>query len=296
MLHPFPKKLSALYLHWDLISSSSRIVYYRVYSSLKAECNYSVHVRTVQLKFEIPAEHLLIPSDCRTRGIYTRADVCHFSFFPHTIITWNSIPPQVRQASRISTKLCMILYIRTVLAFACLCSRDSHFRCTVSALGSRSWELLETNRAALSCTESVIAVGNNVFILTDRNLLPIFDFQRHFLRCVIFVFPVKFLLNDEASFCWDLTLGATFCFLQIWTWKYVHIKSCLHLVLLAQICPWHRCMTKYAPEWTFSLTLNFQNRIIRACVVTRFDERLKTESSFKSQARFYMDIFSSSNL
>ena len=44
---------------------------------------------------EIPAEHLLIPSDCRTRGIYTRADVCRFSFFPHTIITWNSIPPQV---------------------------------------------------------------------------------------------------------------------------------------------------------------------------------------------------------
>ena len=59
-----------------------------------------------------------------------------------------------RCSAGISTKLCMILYIRTVLAFACLCSRDSHFRCTVSALGSRSWELLETNRAALSCTES----------------------------------------------------------------------------------------------------------------------------------------------
>ena len=53
---------------------------------------------------EIPAEHLLIPSDCRTRGIYTRADVCRFSFFPRprTIITWNSIPPQVRQASTIN--------------------------------------------------------------------------------------------------------------------------------------------------------------------------------------------------
>ena len=50
--------------------------------------------------FEIRAEHLFIPSDCRTRGIvafrtiYTRADVYRFFFFPHTIITWNSIPPR----------------------------------------------------------------------------------------------------------------------------------------------------------------------------------------------------------
>jgi hypothetical protein len=56
---------------------------------------------------EIRAEHLLIPSDSRTRGIaafrtiYTRADVYRFSFFPRTIITWNSIPPEVRQASTI---------------------------------------------------------------------------------------------------------------------------------------------------------------------------------------------------
>ena len=48
---------------------------------------------------EIHAEHLLIPADSRTRGIaafrtiYTRADVYHFSFFPRTIITCNSIPP-----------------------------------------------------------------------------------------------------------------------------------------------------------------------------------------------------------
>jgi len=57
---------------------------------------------------EIRAEHLLIPSDCRTRGIvafmtiYTRADIYRFSFSPHTIITWNSIPLDVRQASTIS--------------------------------------------------------------------------------------------------------------------------------------------------------------------------------------------------
>jgi hypothetical protein len=56
---------------------------------------------------EIHAEHLLIPADSRTRGIaafktiYTRADVYHFSFFPRTIITWNSIPPDVRQANTI---------------------------------------------------------------------------------------------------------------------------------------------------------------------------------------------------
>ena len=56
---------------------------------------------------EIRAEHLLIPSDCRTRGIvefmtiYTRADIYSFSFFLHTIITWNSIPLDVRQASTI---------------------------------------------------------------------------------------------------------------------------------------------------------------------------------------------------
>ena len=56
---------------------------------------------------EIHAEYLLIPADSRTRGIaafrniYTRADVYRFSFFPRTIITWNSIPPDVRQASTI---------------------------------------------------------------------------------------------------------------------------------------------------------------------------------------------------
>jgi hypothetical protein len=45
-----------------------------------------------------------------------------------------------RCSARISTKLCMILYITTDLAFARLCSRDSHFRLEiidVTAPGSR---------------------------------------------------------------------------------------------------------------------------------------------------------------
>jgi hypothetical protein len=56
---------------------------------------------------EIHAEYLLIPADSRTRGIaafrtiYTRVDIYRFSFFSRTIITWNSIPPDVRQASTI---------------------------------------------------------------------------------------------------------------------------------------------------------------------------------------------------
>ena len=62
-----------------------------------------------------------------------------------------------RCSAWISTKLCTILYIRTDLAFARLCSSDSHFKLEiidVTAPGSRSWKLFETNRAALRCTES----------------------------------------------------------------------------------------------------------------------------------------------
>jgi hypothetical protein len=45
-----------------------------------------------------------------------------------------------RCSARISTKQCMILCIRTVLAFAHLCSRDSHFKLEIidlTAPGSR---------------------------------------------------------------------------------------------------------------------------------------------------------------
>ena len=34
---------------------------------------------------EIHAKHRLVPSDLRTRGMYKRADVFRFSFFPRTI-------------------------------------------------------------------------------------------------------------------------------------------------------------------------------------------------------------------
>jgi hypothetical protein len=82
-----------------------------------------------------------------------------FLFFPRTIITWYSIPPngmavaqwrQLRQVPHFQN-------IRTDLAFARLCSSDSHFKLgiiDVTAPGSRSWKLFETNRAALRCTES----------------------------------------------------------------------------------------------------------------------------------------------
>jgi hypothetical protein len=55
------------------------------------------------------AEHILTPSDNRTRGnaayrtLYTNADVYRYSFFPHAIITWNTIyiPPTLRQVNTI---------------------------------------------------------------------------------------------------------------------------------------------------------------------------------------------------
>jgi hypothetical protein len=103
---------------------------------------------------EIHAEHLLIPADSRTRwiaafrAIYTRADVYRFSFFPRTIIIWNSIPPDVRQTSTIG---------QFQAGLGSISSSDSHFKLEiidVTAPGSRSWKLFETNRAALRCTES----------------------------------------------------------------------------------------------------------------------------------------------
>ena len=67
----------------------------------------------------------------------------------------------------ISTKLCMILYIRTVLAFAHLCSRDSHFKLEiidVTTPGSRSWKLLVANSAAPRCTESSYKLKNSFYV------------------------------------------------------------------------------------------------------------------------------------
>ena len=70
------------------------------------------------------------------------------------VLQWDGIS---KCSARISTKSCMILYIKTVLAFASLCSRDSHFKLEiiyVTPPGSRSWKLFDANRAALRCAES----------------------------------------------------------------------------------------------------------------------------------------------
>jgi hypothetical protein len=54
---------------------------------------------------DVHAEHILTPSDNRTRGnaayrtLYTHADVYRYSFVPRTIITWNTIPPTLRQVN-----------------------------------------------------------------------------------------------------------------------------------------------------------------------------------------------------
>ena len=56
---------------------------------------------------DVHAEHILTPSDNRTRGnaayrtLYTNADVHRYSFFPRTMITWNTIPPTLRQVNTI---------------------------------------------------------------------------------------------------------------------------------------------------------------------------------------------------
>jgi hypothetical protein len=56
---------------------------------------------------DVHAETILTPSDNRTRGnvayrtLYTNADVYRYSFFPRTSITWNTIPPTLRQVNTI---------------------------------------------------------------------------------------------------------------------------------------------------------------------------------------------------
>ena len=61
--------------------------------------------QTRQESMLINVEHILTPSDNRTRGnaayrtLYTNADVYRYSFSPHTIITWNTIPPTLRQVN-----------------------------------------------------------------------------------------------------------------------------------------------------------------------------------------------------
>ena len=56
---------------------------------------------------DVHAEHILTPSDNRTWGnaayrtLYTNVDVYRYFSFPRTIITWNTIPPTVRQVNTI---------------------------------------------------------------------------------------------------------------------------------------------------------------------------------------------------
>ena len=56
---------------------------------------------------DVHAEHILTPLDNRSRGnaayrtLYTNVDVYRYSFFPRTFITWNTIPPTLRQINTI---------------------------------------------------------------------------------------------------------------------------------------------------------------------------------------------------
>jgi hypothetical protein len=98
--------------HFTLVISYSHHEYSWKPNAIQSICDSCLHILDERVLFpkhetsmiihnlvEIRAEHLLIPSDCRTRGIvefmtiYTRADIYRFSFFLHTIITWNSIVP-----------------------------------------------------------------------------------------------------------------------------------------------------------------------------------------------------------
>jgi hypothetical protein len=72
----------------------------------RAKARATFMYKIVNNLVDVHAEHILTPSDNRTRGnaayrtLYTNADVYRYSFFPHTIITWNTIPPTLRHTSR----------------------------------------------------------------------------------------------------------------------------------------------------------------------------------------------------
>jgi hypothetical protein len=69
----------------------------------KLFCSKHIRATFIYNLIDVHAEHILTPSDNRTRGnaayrtLYTIADVYRYSFFPRTIITWNTIPPTLRQ-------------------------------------------------------------------------------------------------------------------------------------------------------------------------------------------------------
>jgi hypothetical protein len=73
----------------------------------KSQNKSNIHVQIVNNLVDVHAEHILTPSDNRTRGnaayrtLHTNNDVYRYSFFPRTIITWNTIPPTLRQVNTI---------------------------------------------------------------------------------------------------------------------------------------------------------------------------------------------------
>ena len=68
-----------------------------------------IFYKIVHCLIAVPATHILIPTDTRTRHshsqtyrhIQTAKDTYKWSFFPHTIVTWNSLPQQIVQSSSI---------------------------------------------------------------------------------------------------------------------------------------------------------------------------------------------------
>ena len=66
-----------------------------------------IFYKIVHCLIAIPATHILIPADTRTRHSHSQAyrhiqtskDTYKWSFFPHTIVTWNSLPQHVVQSS-----------------------------------------------------------------------------------------------------------------------------------------------------------------------------------------------------
>ena len=70
----------------------------------RAKARAAFMYKIVNNLVDVHAEHILTPSDNRTRGnaaYRTNADVYRYSFFPRTIITWNTIPPTLCQVNTI---------------------------------------------------------------------------------------------------------------------------------------------------------------------------------------------------
>ena len=73
----------------------------------RAKARATFMYKIVNNLVDVHAEHILTTSDNRTRGnaayrtLHTNADVYRYSFFPRTIITWNTIPQTLRHVNTI---------------------------------------------------------------------------------------------------------------------------------------------------------------------------------------------------